>query len=95
VKQVPAEEQYYSMVHSEGAVQVAPGMVQILVTGQQACPMAHALASVRQETSGLEGSKHFLASGQQYSLVAHTRVPTAPLTPVTGKEGVLLTPQIP
>lgn len=82
-------------MQEEGAVQAIPGMVQILVTGQQAWPVAHSLPFGQATTVGIKapeafltemvvGLRHFKASGQQYSLAEHTGVPTEFLTPVIG-----------
>jgi len=65
-------QQYSSFVHTGGATQSAPGLTHSSVTGQQtgklgslhACTVEPGLHWV------LDGVRHFLASGQQYSVVS-------------------------
>ena len=63
-------QQYSSASQTDGGVQSAPGSTQIFVRGQHTCVPVHAVASFSQLT--LVGVKHFLASGQQYSVALQT-----------------------
>ena len=69
LRQALASGQQYVPESAQGVWQSAPGLTQILVSGQHTSPSPHAVASALQLV--LVGVRHFLASGQQYSVALH------------------------
>lgn len=86
-------QQYSVELQGEGGVQLDATSVQRPVRASQVSPTVQAVASFTQEV--VVGKTHLLLSGPQNSVSLQTGWPIFALVPVIGKEGFLLTPQIP